>query len=68
MPIGYISMCFDSINHEILRKKLEMYGFQDVELTWFKSYLHNRQQLVSFQQVTSEYLDIKKMAYRKGEW
>ena len=54
-----ISKCFDSINHEILLKKLEMYGFQDVELTWFKSYLYNRQQLVSFQQETSEYLDIK---------
>ena len=54
-----ISKCFDSINHDILLKKLEMYGFQDVELTWFKSYLYNRQQLVSFQQETSEYLDIK---------
>ena len=54
-----ISKCFDSINHDILLKKLEMYGFQDVELTWFKSYLYNRQQLVSFQQETSEHLDIK---------
>ena len=32
-----ISKCFDSINHEILLKKLAMYGFQDVELTWFKT-------------------------------
>ena len=55
-----ISKCYDSINHEILLKKLEMYEFQDVEPTWFKSYLHNRQLLVSFQQKTSEYLDIKK--------
>ena len=54
-----ISKCFDSINHDILLKKLEMYIFQDVELTWFKSCLHNHQQLVSFQQETSEYLDIK---------
>ena len=53
-----ISKCFDSINHDILLKKLEMYGFQDIELNWFKSYLHNRQQLVSFQQETSKYLDI----------
>ena len=43
-----------------------MYGFQGVELTLFKSYLYNRQQLVSFQQEISEYLDIK-MAYRKGQ-
>ena len=54
-----ISKCFDSINYEILLKKLEMYGFQDVELTCFKSYLYNRQHLVSFRQETSEYLDIK---------
>ena len=54
-----ISKCFDSINHDILQKKLEMCGFQDIELTWFKTYIHNRQQLVSFQQETSEYLDIK---------
>ena len=59
-----ISKCFDSINHDILLKKLEMYRFQDIELNWFKRYLHNRQQL-SFQQETSEYLYIK-MAYRKG--
>ena len=31
----YLSV-FDSIKHDILLKKLEMYGFQDVELTWFK--------------------------------
>ena len=36
-----------------------MYGFQDIVLTWFKCYLHNRQQLVSFQQETCEYIDIK---------
>ena len=35
-----------------------MYGFQDIELNWFKRYLHNRQQL-SFQQETYEYLYIK---------
>ena len=36
-----------------------MCGFQDIELTWFKSYLHDSQELVSFQPEISEYLDIK---------
>ena len=32
-----ISKCFDSINHEILLKKLEMYGITGNELDWFSS-------------------------------
>ena len=38
-----IKKCFDTINHSILLKKMEKYGFH----TWFRSYLLNRQQLVS---------------------
>ena len=34
-----ISKCFDSINHTILLKKLEMYGITSTELKWFSSYL-----------------------------
>ena len=29
---------FDSIDHSILLKKLEMYGFNGVTYTWFKNY------------------------------
>ncbi len=33
---------FDTVNFEILLKKLKYYGLSDVELKWFTSYLHGR--------------------------
>ena len=53
-----ISKCFDSTNHTILLKKLEMYGITSTELKWFSSYLKGRKQVVKFHQVTSEFCDI----------
>ena len=53
-----ISKCFDSINHKILLKKLEMYGITSTELKWFSSYLSGRKQVVKFHQETSEFCDI----------
>ena len=37
-----ISKCFDSINHAILLKKLEMYGITSTVLKRFSSYLRGR--------------------------
>ena len=37
-----ISKCFDTINHAILTKKLQYYGFDENALTWFRSYLGDR--------------------------
>ena len=35
---------FDTVNHEILLQKLELYGIHNKEMKWFRSYLTNRKQ------------------------
>lgn len=46
---------FDSVNHDLLIKKLESYGFKNNELNWFKSYLSDRKQVVSVGKEISDY-------------
>ena len=41
-----LSKAFDSLEHEVVYKKLEMYGIRGVCLDWFKSYLSNRSMIV----------------------
>ena len=49
---------FDTINHDILLEKLELYGIRGIARTWFISYLANRQQTVSVNNVTSTPVNI----------
>ena len=53
-----LKKAFDTINHEILIKKLERYGIRGVVLHWKKSYLSNRQQFVQMGDCQSSCLDI----------
>ena len=38
---------FDTVDHEILIRKMQVYGIKDIEVEWFRSYLKNRQQYCS---------------------
>ena len=53
-----VEKCFNSINHEILLKKLDWYGVRNLELTWFRSYLKNRKQCTSYNGETSDILPV----------
>ena len=45
---------FDTVNHDILLKKLEHYGFRGVINNWFRSYLTDRKQKVVINGIESE--------------
>ena len=47
---------FDTVNHKILLNKLEHHGVRDSMLNWFKSYLIEHKQYVSFNGQSSELL------------
>jgi hypothetical protein len=50
-----LSKAFDTVNHDILIKKLEFYGLAD---KWFSSYLSNRRQFVCVDDILSDELTI----------
>ena len=48
-----LKKAFDTVDHKILLKKLEFYGFEVITLHWFQSYLADRQQVCCVNGVVS---------------
>ena len=60
-PKGFylrFSKAFDTVDHQILTKKLQYYGIDGTGLEWFKSYFSNKKQYLSSQDVSENCLDI----------
>ena len=50
-----LKKAFDTVNHDILIKKLKNYGIDNNELLWFESYLNNRSQVVNVNSTLSDF-------------
>ena len=48
-----LSKAFDTIDHDILIKKLLKYGIRGVALDWYKSYLTDRKKFVQYKSHSS---------------
>ena len=49
-----LKKAFDTVDHEILQKKLKMYGVTGLEHDWFTSYLDNRKKFCSVDGASSD--------------
>ena len=54
-----LKKAFDTVDREILCKKLQIYGVQHRELSWFRSYLSYRKQFCRVNDVASDINDIE---------
>ena len=48
-----VKKAFDTVDHDILPRKIQKYGVSGNELAWFASYLQDRRQLCKVNGVSS---------------
>ena len=48
-----LKKAFDPVDHQILIRKLDLYGIKNRALAWFSSYLHGRTQVCTVNNTTS---------------
>ena len=60
-----LSKAFDTVNHNIFLEKLKAYGIQSENLKWFRSYLSNRNQFISYNDFKTE-MKIVKCGFPQG--
>lgn len=53
-----LKRAFETIDRELLKKKLKTYGIKNRELKWFMSYLSNRKQRTKFRDEISDQIDV----------
>ena len=53
-----LKKAFDTIDHDILAKKLHFYGVRGIAHKWVLSYLEDRKQFVHFNNYNSETLNV----------
>ena len=54
-----LKKAFDTVNFDILLKKLSHYGIKDTENLWFQNYLYDRKQYTSINGVSSDVKTVK---------
>ena len=54
-----LKKAFDTVDHDILCEKLQIYGVQQRELFWFRSYLSNRKQFCRVNGVALDIQDVE---------
>ena len=54
-----LKKAFDTVDHDLLLQKMNIYGIRGNVLNWFSSYLRNRKQTVIYNNHESDYKEIK---------
>ena len=61
-----LSAAFDVVDHKILLEKLQLYNFSDKSISWFKSYLEHRKQIVAVESKLSDPKDVGEQGVPQG--